>query len=126
MAIVIPNPWAHIPLEASAPGQLQRICAMQAIRVEMVDAPREPNQRGSVVKPIHIASSPLSNRIYAGHVLKDKRTWGSGKQDVTGLAFAAVAHCVLETGHPVTVTENGKPKYEISVRLLTQKPGEQS
>ena len=70
------------------------------------------------MKPIHVATSPLTNTIYAGHVLKDGRTWGEGKQDVTGVACAAVAEHVLANKGPVVVTCNGKPKFEISVKLL--------
>lgn len=71
-----------------------------------------------IAKPIHIGTSPLTNRIYAGHVLKDGRTWGEGKQDVTGLACAAVCEQVIANGEPVIVTCNGKPAYEITVRDL--------
>lgn len=45
------------------------------------------------MKPIHIGTSPLTNRIFAEHVLAN--------------------------GGPVTVTCNGKPKFEITVRELT-------
>ena len=70
------------------------------------------------MRKLHIGTSPLTNRIYAGNVLKDGLTWGNGKQDVTGNACAAVAQHVLETKAPVVVTCNGKPKYEITVRDL--------
>ncbi len=67
------------------------------------------------MKKIHVGTSPLTNRIYAGSVLKDGMTWSSDKQDVTGNACAAVAQHVLEYGAPLVVTCNGKPKYEITV-----------
>ena len=51
-------------------------------------------------------------------MLKDGRTWGEGKQDVTGPACGAVIEHVLANGGPVTVTVNGAPKYEITVREL--------
>lgn len=70
------------------------------------------------MKPIHVGTSPLTNRIYAGHVLKDGGTWGEGKQDVTGAVCGAVAEHVLRNGEPVTVTCNGVPKFEIAVRDL--------
>jgi len=70
------------------------------------------------MKPLHVGTSPLSNRIHAGHVLKDGRTWASGKQDVTGVACAAVAEHVLANKQPVVVSCNGVPLYEISVREL--------
>ena len=70
------------------------------------------------MRHLHVGTSPLTNRIYAGHVLKDGRTWGEGKQDVTGPACGAVIEHVLANGGPVTVTVNGAPKYEITVREL--------
>lgn len=69
-------------------------------------------------KPIHIGISPLTNRIFAGTVLKDGQTWGAGKQDVTVLACVAVAEHVITNGDPIIVTANGKPKYEIKVKKL--------
>lgn len=70
------------------------------------------------MKNIHVATSPLTNRIYAGNVLKDGRTWGSGKQDVTGPCCGAVAEHVLRNNAPVIVMCNGTPKYEITVRNI--------
>lgn len=43
------------------------------------------------MRKLHVAPSPLTNRIYCGHVLEDGLTWGANKQDVTGEACAAVA-----------------------------------
>lgn len=68
------------------------------------------------MRQLHVGISPLTNRIFAGHVLKDGRTWGAGKQDVTGPACGAVAEHVLANKEPVIVSLNGKPKYEITVR----------
>ena len=70
------------------------------------------------MKKIHVGTSPLTNRIYAGHVLKDGATWGDGKQDVTGPACGAVCEYVIANDAPVIVTCNGIPKYEITVRRL--------
>lgn len=70
------------------------------------------------MRPLHIATSPLTNRIYAGHVLKDGRSWGEGKQDLTGVACGAVCEYVIRNGEPVVVTANGLPKYEITVREI--------
>lgn len=67
---------------------------------------------------IHIATSPLTNRIYTGKVLKDGMTWGVGKTDVTGAACGAVAEHVLANGEPVIVSNKGVPVYEITVRKL--------
>jgi hypothetical protein len=71
-----------------------------------------------MLKNLHVGNSPLTNRIYAGTVLKDGWSWGANKQDVTGVACAVVSQHVLAKGQPVIVTENGKPKYEITVREL--------
>lgn len=70
------------------------------------------------MKKLHVAKSPITNRIYCGGVLKDRMTWASNKTDVTGEACAAVAQHVVENGAPVVVTENGVPKWEITVRVL--------
>jgi len=70
------------------------------------------------MKSIHVATSPLTNRIFAGSVLKDGRTWGANKQDVTGKVCGAVCEHVLTIGGPVVVSLNGVPKYEIIVKIL--------
>lgn len=67
------------------------------------------------MRKLHVGTSPLTNRIYAGHVLKDGATWGEGKQDVTGAACGAVCEHVLANGEPVMVTCNGKPKISDTV-----------
>lgn len=72
------------------------------------------------MKELHIGTSPLTNRIYAGTVLKDGMTWGAGKMDVTGPACGAVAEHVIANKAPVIVTCNGKPKFEITVRELDE------
>ena len=69
-------------------------------------------------KPILIGTSPLTNTIYAGHILKDGRTWGANKQDVTGIACNAVAEHVLGHKGSTTVYANGKPVYKITVEKL--------
>ena len=48
-----------------------------------------------MLKNLHVGNSPLTNRIYAGTVLKDGWSWGANKQDVTGVALAAAAQHVL-------------------------------
>ena len=72
------------------------------------------------MKDLHVGVSPLTNRIYVGHVLKDGVTWSSDFQDVTGKACGAVCEHVVANGGPVTVTCNGKPKFEITVRELSE------
>lgn len=70
------------------------------------------------MKKLHVAPSPITNRIYCGHVLKDQMTWAANKTDVTGEACAAVAKHVLANGHPTVITANGVPAFEITVRDL--------
>lgn len=74
------------------------------------------------MKPLHIATSPLTNTIFCGHVLKDGRTWAANKQDVTIEALVAVAQHVEVFGKPVVITSNGKPEYEITVRKFEAAP----
>ena len=68
------------------------------------------------MKSIHVAASPITGTVFAGYVMKDGRTWGSGKRDVTGEACAAVAEHALANGGHVTVSANGVPLYEITVK----------
>lgn len=75
-----------------------------------------------MARKLHVGTSPLTNRIYAGHVLKDNRTWGTGAQDVTGVACGAVAEHAMALGCPIIVTCNGKPKFEITVKELCTTP----
>ena len=69
-------------------------------------------------KQLHIATSPLTNTIYCGNVLKDGRTWGANKTDVTTPALIAVAEHVINFGNPVVITykDTGEPAFEISVK----------
>lgn len=78
------------------------------------------------MKPIHVGTSPLTHRIFAGNVLKDGYTLAANKQDVTGAACGAVAEHVLGMGGAVTVSCNGKQKFEIVVRDLTATEPERS
>jgi len=39
--------------------------------------------RVGMTKNLHVATSPLTGTIFAGSVLKDGRTWGASKKDVT-------------------------------------------
>ena len=70
------------------------------------------------MKKLHIAPSPLTNRIFCGHVSKDGSTWLSNKTDVTGEACASVAKHVLQNGVPIVVTENGNAKFRITVEEI--------
>lgn len=72
-----------------------------------------------MTKELRVATSPLTNTIFAGTVLKDGRTWSAGKQDVTMDALVAVAEYVIRFRAPVVITEaDGTPLYEITVRDL--------
>jgi len=73
---------------------------------------------GANEKMLHVATSPLTNRIFCGSLLRDRVTWASNKTDVTGEACAAVAQHVIEHGGAVVVTANGRPTWEITVRVL--------
>jgi hypothetical protein len=77
-------------------------------------------QPEKTMKELHVGTSPLTNRIYAGHVLKDGCTWGANKADVTGEACGAVAQHVIANKGPVIVSCSGEPKYEISVRVISE------
>ncbi len=68
---------------------------------------------------LHVATSPLTNRIYCGGVAKNGRSWNSNKTDVTGEASAAVAQHVLANKEPVVITCNGVPTYRITVEKLS-------
>jgi len=74
-------------------------------------------------RTLHVATSPLTGRIYCGSVLKSGVEWGANKTDVTGPACAAVAQHVLQNGAPVVVTANGKPAYRITVESLENANG---
>ena len=73
---------------------------------------------------LHVAISPLTNRIYCGHVSKDGKGWLSNQTDVTGEACAAVAMHVLANGDPVTVTAGGEPKFKIIVEEISKQESE--
>jgi len=70
------------------------------------------------MKRLHVQTSPLTNTIFCGHVLKDNRTWAANKQDVTMEALIAVANHVLQFGKPVEITNNDKPEFRITVERL--------
>ena len=73
-------------------------------------------------KQIHVAMSPLTGTIFAGHVLRGGLFWESGKQDVTMEALVAVAQHVERFGQPVEIyRENGSIEYRITVEKLEEK-----
>lgn len=70
-------------------------------------------------KQLHVATSPLTNTIFAGTILKDGRTWGANKQDVTIEALVAVAEHARQFGRPIEISEaDGTPVYRITVERL--------
>lgn len=71
-------------------------------------------------KKIHVATSPLTGCIFAGTLLKDNRTWGANKCDVTIESIVAVARHGLHFGEPIIISKlDGTPEFEITVRSLT-------
>lgn len=70
-----------------------------------------------MARKVHIGTSPLTGRIYSGHLMKSGDCW-AGNYDVTGLACGAVAEHVIFNQVPVIVTANGKPKFKIIVEDL--------
>lgn len=74
-----------------------------------------------MLKPLHVAASPLTGTIYCGRVLKDGHTWAADRQDVTVEALVAVAQHAEIFGKPVVIYASGKPEYEITVRNLRKK-----
>jgi len=75
-------------------------------------------------KKLHVAVSPLTNTIFAGHILKDGRTWAANKQDVTNeVVCAFVDHALAhkrKTGDDITLSIDGKVAIAIVVTDLTQ------
>ncbi|MAO23816.1 MAG: hypothetical protein Unbinned3818contig1000_71 [Prokaryotic dsDNA virus sp.] len=72
-----------------------------------------------MIKDLHIATSPLTGTIFAGNVLKDGRTWGANKKDVTVEALVAVAEHALKFGKPVEISKaDGTPEFRITVECL--------
>ena len=70
-------------------------------------------------KNIHVATSPLTGTIFAGTVLKDGRTWGANKRDVTIEALVAVAEHALKFGKPIEISKpDGTPEFRITVERI--------
>lgn len=76
---------------------------------------------------LHIATSPLTGTIFVGNVLKDGKTWGAKKKDLTLEALIAVAehatHFKNKTGHNILITNaDGVILYEIEVSAYREPP----
>ena len=73
------------------------------------------------MKRLHVAISPIDDRIYAGHVLADGKTWAAGKQDVTGKACAAVAQlCILQGGTTTVYSSLHGAIFEITAKDVNE------
>jgi len=72
------------------------------------------------MKQLHVGCSPLTGTIFAGKILKDGRTWATGKQDVTIDALVAVAQHVINFGKPVEISKKDGTgvEYRINVEKI--------
>lgn len=69
---------------------------------------------------LHIATSRLTGTIFVGTVLKDGRTWGANKKDLTIESLVAVAEHAArfkdKTGEDIEIrTADGELEYTIKV-----------
>ena len=70
-------------------------------------------------KKLQVHTSPLTNTIFCGKILKDG-LWATNKQDVTMQALLAVISLVKNFGKPVEIrTEDGKLEYRITLEDFT-------
>ena len=69
-------------------------------------------------RPFHVGYSPLTQRIYAGHVAKDGVSWREGKTDVTTEVLLAVVGRIRPGYRQALIATNGGPSYEIEVREI--------
>lgn len=67
--------------------------------------------------PIRVATALLSGRIFAGRPTKDGMAFKEPRYDVTSDVLKAVVDYV-RPDHEVTVTEDGKPMFTITVRSI--------
>lgn len=68
---------------------------------------------------IRIACTAITKRINAGRLNKAGDSFVGDPKDVTGECLKAVIDFV-GVGQSSVVTENGVPKYEIEVRLISE------
>ncbi len=73
---------------------------------------------------IRVAAAAISGRIFAGRISKDGRNFIGKKIDVASDVWKAVVD-VIEPGHEMTITADGKPRYAISVREIKPDTEEQ-
>lgn len=69
-------------------------------------------------RPFHIGYSPLTKRIYAGHVAKDGVSWLAGNSDVTTEALLAVVGYVEPGNVSTLMATDGSHSFEITVRRV--------
>ncbi len=69
------------------------------------------------MKKLHIATSPLTNKIFAGKPLKNGQ-WGANKEDVTDLVINAFLEHALNFGKPIELSLNGKIEFKITIEDL--------
>ena len=70
-------------------------------------------------KKLHVGVSPITNEIYCGTVLRDGRTWGANKTEVTNEVICAFADHALtfkkREGKDIILSIDGKPVIRIEV-----------
>jgi len=81
-----------------------------------------------VSKKLHVGVSPITNEIYCGTVLKDGRTWGANKTEVTNEVICAFADHALtfkkQEGKNIILSIDGKPMIMIEVTDLRENPND--
>ena len=70
-------------------------------------------------KPIKVACSPLTKKIYAGTLVKNNTMWGKNKQDVTtDCLLAVIEHALAWTGTVQLISTDGDVDFEVQVKDL--------
>jgi len=74
------------------------------------------------MQKLHVGCSPLTGTIFAGKILKDGRTWATGKEDVTIEALVAVSQHVVHFGRPVEISKADGTgiEYKITVEKVSE------
>lgn len=69
---------------------------------------------------LHVATSPLTGKIYIGRLNKAKDGWAGDKRDVTDIAKIAVVDHLRSHrgGSEVFTLDGGKTYFEISVKSV--------
>lgn len=70
-------------------------------------------------KEIRLGVSPLTNKIYAGTLLKCGKVWSKNKQDVTLQAVLAVTEYGLKLGKPIELADpDGTKTHRITIEKI--------